>query len=120
MASSYIERTKINGVEYSKVPSQTQLLNDFENKLSNVIQMLENEGPVLSTWIRFQLGTSGNPVYFDSSSTNPKKNLIAQLYIKKNGADVANSFTLTVQYDPFNMGQDTADIVEQLDEYVAT
>ena len=120
MASGYIERTKINGVEYSKVPSQTQLLNDFENKLSNVIQMLENEGPVLSTWIRFQLGTSGNPVYFDSSSTNPKKNLIAQLYIKKNGADVANSFSLTVQYDPFNMGQETADIVEQLDEYVAT
>ena len=43
MASSYIERTKINGVEYSKVPSQTQLLNDFETLPTTYIYSMPNK-----------------------------------------------------------------------------
>lgn len=118
--ADYIERTEIKSVEVGKQSDITikKLKENFLNMLDNVSNMLINEGPILSTWIKFQVGKK-NPIVFDSSSTNPKKNLIAQLEFNKTGAGVTNDFTITIQYDPFNYGQEDTDIIEQLDEYVA-
>lgn len=118
--ADYIERTEIKSVEVGKQSdiSIKKLKENFLNMLDNVSNMLINEGPILSTWIKFQVGKK-NPIVFDSSSTNPKKNLIAQLEFNKTGAGVTNDFTITIQYDPFNYGQEDTDIIEQLDEYVA-
>lgn len=116
--ASYIERTNVDNVKATI--SQHEMLTRFKNMLGNVTTMLEKEGPIYSTWIKFQIGASDSEaIIFDSSSTNPKKNLIAKLDIQKNGSGVANSFTLIVQYDPFNYGQEQADVIEKLDEYVA-
>lgn len=117
--ANYVERTAIKSNEVTL--SQKEMCTNYENMLNNVTNMLNVEGPVISTWIKFKIGTdnNNNPIIFDSSSTNPKKNLIANLSITKSNAGTANKFTLVIQYDPFNMGQDTADIIEQLDEYVA-
>lgn len=117
--ANYIERDTITTNKV--VLSQQQMCQNYENMLNNVTDMINKEGPIISTWIKFQIGSKNNknPIIFDSSSTNPKKNLIASLSFNKNGAGTANSFTLVIQYDPFNMGQETADIIEQLDEYVA-
>ena len=116
---SYIERTEIKAT--SVTMSQEKMCQNYENMLNNVTNMLNVEGPTISTWIKFQIGTTTNknPIIFDSSSTNPKKNLIASLSFTKSNAGTANKFTLVIQYDPFNMGQETADIIEQLDEYIA-
>ena len=116
MASDYIERTNIKSV--AATSNVAKMVQNFKNMLNNVTNMVATEGPVYTTWIKFKIG-SNNPIVFDSSSTNPKKNLIASLDFNKVGAGVANDFTLTIQYDPFNMGQETADVVEVLDEYVA-
>lgn len=117
--ANYIERTEIKANEVTM--TQDKMCTNYENMLNNVTNMLNVEGPIISTWIKFQIGSSSNnnPIIFDTSSTNPKKNLIANLSITKSNAGTANKFTLVIQYDPFNMGQDTADIIEQLDEYIA-
>ena len=117
--ANYIERTEIKSTNVTM--SQDKMCTNYENMLNNVTNMLNKEGPITTTWIKFQIGTNSNnnAIVFDSSSTNPKKNLIANLSITKSNAGTANSFTLVIQYDPFNMGQETADIIEQLDEYVA-
>lgn len=121
--ASFIERTQISNValETRADISQAKMCENFKNMLDNVTNMFTNEGPIYSTWIRFQIGLDNDKdvIIFDNSSTNPKKNLIAQLEYTKCGSGVTNEFTLTVQYDPFNMGQETADTIEQLDEYVA-
>lgn len=118
--ADYIQRTEIKSVEVKQQSDITikKLKDNFLAMLDNVSDMLTNEGPILSTWIKFQIGIS-NPIVFDSSSTNPKKNLIAQLEFNKTGAGVTNDFTITIQYDPFNYGQEDTDIIEKLDEYVA-
>lgn len=120
MADEYIERTVVKNIEYNDKSAidRNKRRDDYRNMLFNVSTMLKNEGPVISTWIKFQIGKS-EPIIFDSSSTNPKKNLIANLSFNKCGAGVTNDFKITIQYDPFNMGQQQADIIEQLDEYVA-
>lgn len=117
--AKYIERTEIKA--NTVVLSQEEMQKNYENMLNNVTNMLDKEGPVTSTWIKFQIGSSSNknPIIFDTSSTNPKKNLIASLSMTKSNAGTANKFSLVIQYDPFNMGQETADVVEQLDEYIA-
>lgn len=118
MASSYIEKT--SGISNNSVTtSQEDMAKHFTNMLNNVADMFKTEGPIMSTWVKFQIGLTDNVIVFDSSSTNPKKNLIANLSFKKSCAGVTNDFTLTVQYDPFNYGQEDADIIEKLDEYVA-
>lgn len=117
--ASYIERTEIKSTNVTM--SQEKMCTNYENMLNNVTNMLNVEGPIITTWIKFQIGSTqnNNPIIFDTSSTNPKKNLIANLSITKSNAGTANKFTLVIQYDPFNMGQETADIIEQLDEYIA-
>lgn len=115
--ANYIKRTNIDTIETTT--SQTDMVKNFVNMTNNVLNMIENEGPIYTTWIKFQIGTKV-PLVFDSSSTNPKENLIASLSYQKSGAGTTNTFKLDVIYDPFNMGQETADIVEQLDEYIAT
>lgn len=114
----YIERTNIKNVSAST--SQTEMVTNLKNMINNVTNMLDREGPIYTTWIKFQIGENENPLIFDSSSTNPQKNLIAQLDFNKSGAGVTNDFTLLIQYDPFNMGQaSNQDTIEKLDEYVA-
>ena len=121
MANEYIEKTiGVNSSNNKVTTSQFDMAKQYENMLNNVADMIKTQGPVMSTWIRFQIGLTGNIITFDSSSTNPKKNLIANLSFKKSCAGVTNDFTLTIQYDPFNMGQQDKDIIEQLDEYVAS
>lgn len=115
---NYIERTNIKSV--SATTSQKDMVINLKNMINNVTNMLNNEGPIYTTWIKFQLGADSDPLIFDSSSTNPQKNLIAQLEYNKSGAGVTNDFTLLIQYDPYNMGQQTQnDTIEKLDEYVA-
>lgn len=116
--ASFIERTQANIKSVAATSNVGQMVQNFKNMLENVKSMVANEGPIYTTWIKFQIGTN-NPIVFDSSSTNPQKNLIASLEFNKVGAGVANDFTITIQYDPFNIGQETADVVEVLDEYVA-
>lgn len=93
----------------------------FETMLYNVNNMIKKES-TYSTWIRFQLGTDENKsqVTFNTTSQNPKQNLIAYLQMKKSGAGVANKFELKVKYDPFNFGQNPSDQVEALDNILAT
>lgn len=118
MANTNIERTNIVSVDVTS--SQKSMVTNFVNMLNSVTNMLNTEGPIYTTWIRFQLGEdNSNPLIFDSSSTDNKKNLIAQLEMEKSGAGITNSFTLVVQYDPFNMGQESKDTIEKMDEYVA-
>lgn len=115
---NYVERTNIKNVSAST--SQTEMVTNLKNMINNVTNMLDREGPIYTTWIKFQIGENENPLIFDSSSTNPQKNLIAQLDFNKSGAGVTNDFTLLIQYDPFNMGQaSNQDTIEKLDEYVA-
>lgn len=100
--------------------STTALISKFETMLKNIDSMI-NKDSIYSVWIRFQLGTDNNSdkVTFNTASTNGKENLIASLEFKKSGAGVANSFKLTVQYDPFNFGQNPSDEVEALDNILA-
>ena len=115
---NYIERTNI--VNVSTTTSQQEMVINLKNMINNVTKMLDKDGPIYTTWIKFQIGKDEDPLIFDSSSTNPQKNLIAQLDFNKSGAGVTNDFTLLIQYDPFNMGQTSnQDTIEKLDEYVA-
>lgn len=116
--ANFEHRTNIQNVEATT--SQIQMKDNFKTMLNNVSNMLDNDGPIYTTWIKFQLGHNDkNALVFDSSSTDPNKNLIAQLNFEKNGAGITNSFTITIQYDPFNMGKDNTDTIEKLDDYVA-
>lgn len=115
MASNFITRgAQSVQTEYT----QEKMATRFENMLNSVSNMLVNDGPIYSTWIYFQIGVS-DPIYFNSASTNPKQNLIASLSMEKNSSGIANSFTLVIQYDPFNMGQNATDQLEALDEYIS-
>ena len=80
MANEYIEKTiGVNSSNNKVTTSQFDMAKQYENMLNNVADMIKTQGPVMSTWIRFQIGLTGNIITFDSSSTNPKKNLIANL-----------------------------------------
>lgn len=114
MASKYIERNFNN---IAPVITTEKLADRFLNMLYKVENMI-NRQTIYSTWIRFELGLS-EPVVFNTSSTDPKQNLIQTLSISKTGAGVANSFTLTLKYDPFNYGQNPTDQIEQLDDIIA-
>ena len=93
----------------------------YEDMLNNVANMLDKNGPIYTTWIYFQIGLDDTKhITFDSSSTDKQQNLIASLSIEKSCSGIANTFTLVIQYDPFNFGQDTSnDTVEMLDEFIA-
>lgn len=115
MDNNYIER---NPEKIETSIDQAIMAKNYYNMLNNVANMIATEGPVYSVWIYFQIGIS-NPLIFNSSSTNPKKNLIASLSMTKSCAGVANTFSIVIQYDPFAMGQNPSDELEILDEYVA-
>lgn len=113
--ASYITRSMKN------VASTTDLqtmATRYTNMLNSVANMIVNDGPIYNVWITFQIGKS-SPITFNSATTNPKENLIASLHFDKTGADVANSFQLVVQYDPFGNGQNPTDKIEALDECIA-
>lgn len=97
---------------------QKTMAQNYTNYMNKVTDMLVNDGPIYDVWIKFQIGLS-DPIIFDSRSRSKNENLIASLEMKKSCAGTANDFTLVIQYDPFDMGQKTADIVEQLDEFIA-
>lgn len=113
------ERVRKNIPNTEATIDQKAMAANFTSMCKNVSKMIKTNGPVYSTWIRIQLGST-EPVIFDSSSTALNKNLIAQLTFNKSGAGVANDFTLVVQYDPFNNGQNSNNQVDILDEYLAT
>ena len=116
--ASYTSR---NRVDIASTVDSKALLKRYENMLSNVTNMINKDGYIYSVWIYFQIGLNDkNAITFNTASTNPKQNLIASLNIDKTGAGVANSFTLVIQYDPFNYGQDTTDDIEKLEEFIAT
>lgn len=99
--------------------SQAEMATVYVQKLKEVEALLEKDGPLYATWIYLQIGLS-NPLIFNSATNDPAKNLIADLVFNKTGTGVTNSFTLTIHYDPFNMGQNDAELVEELDERMAT
>lgn len=114
---SSIERELVNlgdNIDWS----QNKIVTNFNNMIKNVNNMINKNGPTYSTWIYFQLGTK-EPLIFNTSSTDKERNIIANLSIDKGNSGVANTFTLTVNFDPFNFGQDTKTKVEKLDDYVA-
>lgn len=98
--------------------SQNTVINRFNTMVNNINNMIKKNGPIYSTWIYFQLGKN-EPVIFNTSSTDKDRNIIANLTMEKGNSSVANTFTLTVNFDPFNFGQETQSKVELLDEYVA-
>lgn len=109
-----------NTVNVGDLRTNKQLADRFEKMLNNVANMLDNNGPIYTTWIYFRIGTDeSKSIKFDTTSTNMQENLIASLSVEKSCSGVANTFTLTVQYDPFNFGQNTKDTVEKLDEFIA-
>lgn len=114
MATSYTRNIQ----NVSIVQDQASMATTFNNKIKQVINMINTDGPIYSTWIVFQVGIK-DPITFNSAAQNKQQNLIASLSFKKSGAGVANSFTLTIQYDPSDMGQDTKGTLEKLDEYLA-
>ena len=91
----------------------------YENMLNSVTEMINNDGFTYSVWIYFQIGTKDNALVFNSASTDKKQNLIASLNIEKNGSGIANKFTLVIQYDPFNYGQETTDQIDKLETFIA-
>ena len=96
------------------------LLKRYKNMLNNVSEMINKDGYIYSVWIYFQIGLNEkNSIIFNTASQNKRENLIASLNIDKNGSGVANSFTLTIQYDPFNYGQDTKDKIDKLETFIA-
>jgi len=103
----------------SATTTPAKLATSFDNMIDAVLNMLKKEGPIYSTWIRFQIGES-NPLTFDTSSTSKKENLIAGLTFHKKGAGVVNDFELIIRYDPFDHGQNTEDKIELLDELIAS
>lgn len=111
--------TSRNFKNLSATTTPAKMAAKYTNMLNAVSNMLSKEGPIYSTWIRFQIGKS-NPIIFDSTSNNKKENMIAGLTFNKKGAGVVNDFELTIKYDPFDYGQNTTDKIELLDELIAT
>lgn len=106
------------------INSQTMLSN-YKITLDNVTNMIEAinkdtiNGPIYTTWIRFQLGKTQD-IIFDNRSTDKKQNLIASLTMEKKGVGVVNSFSLNIKYDPFNYGQDVdRNKLDELDRMIA-
>lgn len=97
---------------------QDEMIERFDNMIEKVCNMIEKQGPIYSVWIRFQIGQN-NPITFNTSSTDLKENLIAELSMEKQGAGIGNSFNLRINYDPFNHGQNTKDKIELLDALIA-
>ena len=116
MASNeeYISR---NWVSISATTNRKEMGNTFTNMLYSVSNMIAKQS-IYTTWIMFQIGNK-KPLIFNTSTTNPKQNLIASLNFKKKGSGTANNFDITIQYDPFRMGQNPTDEIELLDEYIA-
>lgn len=112
--SNYISR---DWVSISATTNRQEMGNTFTNMLYSVSNMIAKE-PVYTTWIIFQIGNK-KPLIFNTATTNPKQNLIASLNFKKKGSGTANNFEITIQYDPFRMGQNPTDEIELLDEYIA-
>lgn len=98
--------------------SSYQLGQRFETVMNNVKSMIQNEGPIYHTWISFQVGVDSDAVVFNTDTTNPNQNAIAQLTLKKSGAGSCNEFTLTIVFDVFNYGQESQNQIEKLDEYL--
>lgn len=118
MAANYV--TKSFNTSVTQPTGTLQLSQRFERVLNNVRNMIQTEGPVYHTWISFQVGGYGDPVIFNTDTTNPQQNCIAQLSINKTGAGTANDFTLNIIYDIFNYGQESQQSqIEKLDEYLA-
>lgn len=102
----------------SATTTPKKLATKYDNMINSVIDMLNKQGPIYSTWIRFQVGET-KPLVFDNTSNNKKENMIAGLTFNKKGAGTVNDFELIIKYDPFDYGQTTQDKVETLDEWVA-
>lgn len=92
---------------------------EFNNCLTGVKNMINNDGPIYHTWISFQFGTKTDTVVFNTDTQNPNQNVIASLDMKKSGAGTCNEFTLKVVIDPFNFGQETQNQIEKLDDMLA-
>lgn len=119
MATNDIVRNSPN-IEVSI--DQSVMAKRFSNMISNVKSAMRRNGPIYATWIAFQIGMNtekSRPIYFDTSSTNKKTNLIVSLKYKKSCAGTANSMEISIVYDPFDSGQKNSDVIEQLDEYIA-
>lgn len=110
--------SNIENTTDSIITDQKTMAKNYTNYMNKVTDMLVNDGPIYDVWIKFQIGLS-TPIIFDTTSRSKSKNLIASLEMTKSCTGVANDFTLTIQYDPFDMGQQTEDIVEKLDEFIA-
>lgn len=119
MATNYITKS-FNKNSFSTADSG-QLAQRFETMMNNVMQMIEKEGPIYHTWIAFQVGGFDDPVLFNTDTTDPNQNCIASLSIDKNGAGVANSFTLNIIFDLFKYGQnsDIKGSINKLDDFLA-
>ena len=113
--ASYISRSMQN---VKSAESLEDMAVKYTNMLNSVANMIVNDGPIYDVWITFQMGKT-KPITFNSATTNPDENLIASLRFDKTGADVANKFTLVVQYDPFKSGQYPTDRIEALDDCLA-
>ena len=74
---------------------QDEMIERFDNMIEKVCNMIEKQGPIYSVWIRFQIGQN-NPITFNTSSTDLKENLIAELSMEKQGAGIGNSFNLRI------------------------
>lgn len=99
--------------------NNTVLAKKYENMLNSVTKMIESDGFTYSVWIYFQIGTKDSALTFNSASTDKKQNLIASLDVEKSGSGIANQFTLVIQYDPFNYGQETTDQIDKLETFIA-
>ena len=110
--------TSRNFKNISATTTPAKMAAKYTNMLNAVSNMITKEGPIYSTWIRFQIGKN-NPITFDSTSNNKKENMIAGLTFNKKGAGVVNNFELIIRYDPFDYGQNTTDKIELLDELIA-
>lgn len=99
--------------------SRDDLAKSYDNMLNKVENMIENNS-IYATWIVFRVSKSENDyIEFNSSSTNKMENLIVSMTNKKSGSGYANSFSLTIRYDPFNYGQNASDSIEKLDNMIA-
>lgn len=107
-----------NWVDIDAQMDPDSLATRYDKMINKVLNMLNEEGPTYSTWIRFQIGKKA-PITFTTGSTNSMENMIADLEVEKAGAGIANSFKLNITYDPFNYGQNPDDRVELLDDLVA-
>lgn len=105
-------------VSVDAISDAKQQIINYDEMIKNVLNMLNTEGPIYTTWIRFQIGKS-NPITFNTASQDETQNIIADLEVTKSGVGVANSFRLNVIYDPFNYGQQPSDKIELLDDLVA-